>query len=76
MFALALRQASDIRRLQEQNVRLEQALCLANDTSEELARFCRGWKSRAESLWLIADPDLRDGVVSTLNTIDELEERT
>ncbi len=72
---LALRQAETIRDLQQRNRSLAEALQTANDTSEELARFCRGWKSRAEALFLVSDPDLRDGIVAALNDIDMLLEK-
>ncbi len=76
MFVLALRQAETIRDLQHRNRSLAGTLDTYVATNERLARAARGWKSRALALWLVADPDLREGVVGALHDIDDLlEER-
>ena len=76
MFVLALRQAETIRDLTRRNRSLAVSLTQANDTTDRALRAARGWQSRAEALWFVSDPDLRDGVVGALHDIDSLEETT
>ncbi len=77
MFVLALRQAETIRDLRKRNRSLAVSLRQANNTTDASLRLAQGWQSRAEALWLISSPDLRDGVVGALHDIDNLlEERT
>jgi hypothetical protein len=79
-----LRQARALRRLTQQNVQqawrirdLEGRLALAlaskpdmTDLGPLISDREEAWKQRAMALFLIADPDLRDGVVETLADIE------
>ncbi len=75
LLVLALRQADRVRTLEADRRRLLAALARANDTTDRALRAARGWQSRAEALWFVSDPDLRDGVGGVLHDIDSLEER-
>lgn len=69
-FLVALRLASALRHSTDANRRLADALGLANSSNEQLLRLCKGWQSRSQALYLIADPSKRDSVLPLAAEID------
>lgn len=77
--ATCWRQAARIRRQSRDIARLSKAYRYAIADRDLLQRDIDGWTSRCASLYLIADPTLRDEVLGVHNAIDWLpttEDRT
>lgn len=71
---MALRQSRMIRRLREQRERDLALLSDSGETAKGWEEMSGSWRRRAEALYLIADPDLRDGVILAVLSIENLPE--
>jgi hypothetical protein len=70
--AICWRQARTIRRQAQDIRRLERAYRVAVDANQHQAVRLEGWRVRALSLFLVADPDLRDLIMRHHATLDRL----